>query len=517
VRVALGRFGRNVLGALLCATLVGLAGGSAAASAQRLERVGAGDPEIDRRIDALIASGAYTVLTESRTIARGDTIPTTLVVAAATVRVEGVILGDLIVIDANVFVRPTGVVHGGTLNVIGGYYPSELAAISGDVLSAPNAPYRVEYDGDVIRLVGLVRRPTFELEGFRGLLVPSYDRVDGLTVSGAGALLLPAAAGFEPRLRARVDYRTARRAVTGNVEIVAERDELRLAAGVERTTLTNELWIHPRWKNSLTFFFAGNDYFDHYAADLAYAEARLPVLRGGVVPVELTLRLQAEQAGSLEARNVWSVFGRGERRPNRPVNEGRINSAIASATAAYAGERLIAGAAVLVEGGRGNLTLDSTPAAELGTFGRYQFGLDVAMAGLRHHTLQIDANFRGPLPGTDDLPRQRWSHVGGAHTLYTYPIATFQGDRLVHVHTSYSVPFRDFRLPLVGPPTIEAIHVAAMAWSRTTPRDLEQNVGAGIRAGFFYVRYMVNPADTGQSDLSVGLTLPARARPWARN
>jgi hypothetical protein len=495
--------------ALLLATVNG-------AAAQRIERVGQGTPDLDRRLDAVIA-GQYTVLTENRLVTRTDTLRGTVVVTGATVRIEGVILGDLVGLAGNMFLRPTGVVTGNVLNVVGGFYPSELAEIGGVVLSAPNAPYRVEQTPDLVRVIGLDRRPRFVLEGFRGLMVPSYDRVDGLTVPVGGALLLPNAATFENRLRTRLEYRTARRRLTGGAELVAEREPIRLAAGVERTTVSNELWIQPRWKNSLIYLFSGNDYFDHYEADRVYVEALVRPLAVGPLPVELGVRLQREDARSLAAANPWSLLNRSATRPNRPVDDGRIVSAIAHASTAYSGQTAIASGGALVEFGRAQMPLGWTEPAtepEAGNFGRIELFADVALAGLRNHTLEIDANFRAPLPGTADLPRQRWTHVGGGRTLYTVPIATYHGDRLAHVHTTYAIPIDAVRLPLLGPPTLDLIHVAAMAWTRQEERSLEQNIGAGVRAGFLYLRFMVNPADTGQTELGFGLTLPGRAPPW---
>jgi len=55
------------------------------------------------------------------------------------------------------------------------------------------------------------------------------------------------------------------------------------------------------------------------------------------------------------------------------------------------------------------------------------------MKAIANHTLEIEANFRGPLPGTETLPLQRWTFVGGSGTLYTFDIAEFRGDRLAFV------------------------------------------------------------------------------------
>jgi hypothetical protein len=501
---------RSVRLAATCALLL-LA---ARVDAQRIERAGRGTPDLDRRIDA-VAGSPFVVLGGDTLIARTDTLRGTAVVAAGRVRIDGVILGDLVALGGSVFLRPSAVVTGDVLNVAGGFYPSALATVRGTVISEPNAPYRVEQDNGTIRVIGLDSRPRFETDGFRGLLLPSYDRVDALTLPIGASLLLPRARSLEPRLRGRLEYRTARERMTGSLELALENETLRVAAGAGRATMTNDEWIRPRWNNSLAYFFVGNDYFDHYEADRAWVEFVVRRPEGVSSPLQLGVRAQVEDARSLVASNPWSLFNRDETRPNRMVDDGRIVSALLDAATGYDGATAVAAAGIRVELGDARMPLTWTdPETAAGRFGRYEAWVDLALAGFLDHALEIGADARGPLPGTDHLPRQRWTHVGGSGTIYTRPIAQFQGDRLAHVHTRYAMPIAAVRLPLLGPPTVDLIHVAAMAWSRDEPRDLEQNVGAGVRAGFLFVRYMMNPADTGETEFAVGFTLPSRPRPW---
>jgi hypothetical protein len=489
--------------------------------AQRIQLGARGEPEIDRFL-AELAGREYTVIRTNQLITRNDTLTGTIVVARATIRLEGTIIGDLIGLDANVFLRPSAVVTGDVVNIAGGLYPSELATIHGTLLDAPTAPYRVTVTDDVIRIDGIDARPRFEREGLAGLLVPTYDRVNGLTARAGARVVLPYMAGFDPRLRGRLAYRTARRAVTGGVELAAERDALRLAAGAERTTLTNETWIRSPLSSSISYLVMGNDYHDHYRADRLYVEAER-VGSSHAITTTLTARAQLEDGRTLDARNPWSLFRRDQIRPNRPMDDGTIASAILAGAGAYEGETLIAGAGALLEAGsfaRRDAALPPPNGAYVPdsyAFGRAEAWIDLAMAALLNHTLTVEARAQGPLPGTEALPRQRWTMVGGDRTLYTYPIGTFHGDRLFWVRSGYAIPFPEaIRLPVLGPPTLELVHVAAMAWTRDEARSIEQNVGAQLRAGFVYVRLMIDPHGATERALDVGLMFPPRSRPWQR-
>jgi hypothetical protein len=133
--------------------------------------------------------------------------------------------------------------------------------------------------------------------------------------------------------------------------------------------------------------------------------------------------------------------------------------------------------------------------------------------------LEIDAYAQGPLPGTDSLPLQRWTFVGGSSTLQTFPIAAFPGDRVVFVRTRYTVPGNPrFRLPLVGAPDISLIHVGGMAWTNARKPGFEQNIGVQLfLMRVAWVRYFINPTDPGgQNELGFGVSLPRSLRPWER-
>jgi hypothetical protein len=496
--------------ALAAAFALLLAVGAAPAAAQRFELVGAGEVELDRHIRQIQAAPDIVYITENRVFSPADTLRGTIIVLEASVRFENVIIGRLVGINASMFIRPGAVITDGVTNLLGGLYPSELAVIEGEIVNAPNAPYRLERDGLVWRLIGQDTRPRLALEGIRGFSLPTYDRVEALTLTAGAALLLPRVGRSEPRLRAQAQYRTRRQAPAGTLELRVDAPASHLSFGAQRATLTNDAWMRSTAVNTLTYFFFGNDYRDYYEADRAWAEAGRRLWTRDDFNAGVTLRVQAERARTLEAGNPWTLFGADTIRPNRPVNDGDIFSGILGADATWTGPTVVA---------RGGGGLEIAPRGVGGDFdfGRYEVWADWAMLALFGHTLEIDARLQGPLPGTAMLPAQRWTMIGGATTLPTFEIGEFHGDRLAFVQTLYSVPLPFLRLPFIRPTLLQFMHAAGMAWTQEERRDLEQNVGVRLQLPIFFVGVVANPAeplDRVRFDFS--LVIPQRAFPWER-
>jgi hypothetical protein len=481
------------------------------ASGQQVEVRGRGDADNDAYLRRLVESGQYQLIARDTLLVAADTVHGTALVLRATVRIDGVITGDLVIVDANVFLRPNARILGNVRNIGGGYYPSENAAIAGGVRTEPNASYLVREEADGARLVilGTAQPSVIVRPGIFGLAIPTYDRVDGLTLSYASGLLLPRMGGVEPVVNGRVDYRSRRGAITGGLELALPRGATTVAIGAERTTLTNERWIRGDLDNTISFFFMAKDLRDYYAADRAYAEVRR-VVETGPRTTELFVRGQVEDATSLTAGNPWTVMGT-PRGDNLAVDDGRIGSVVGGGRMEWdlpvhrvRVEALAEAAGAVLDGDH--------------SFMRYVASADWAMRTFRNQTLRVQPHFQGPLPGTDSLPRQRWSFVGGSGTLNTFDVAEFRGDRVAFVETQYIVPL-PFRVRFLGSPDLELLHMAGMAWTGEESPPLEQNVGARLRFGFVNVRFLMNPAATGEQtrfDLSAGLNLPRRAFAWER-
>jgi hypothetical protein len=493
---------RSLSVALLATTLC-----ATAAAAQAVELRGRGDVDNDIFLARLLERGGYVVLARDTLIGQADTVRGTALAVGARVRLEGVVTGDLVLVDANVFLRPTARVLGSVRNIGGGLYPSELATVAGGVHSEPNAPYQVrELDDATIVIQGLTRRAAFVPAGIFGLLPPTYDRVDALTLRTGASLMLPRVERVEPLLRARLDYRTRRQRLTGGLELGLPRGRTELAAGVERTTATSERWILGDIENSLTFIFAGNDYRDYWEADRAYVELRR-TLETGPRTFAAFLRGQLEEARTLEAGSPWTLFGT-PRQDNIVVDERRIASLLAGGRLDWSQPLHIVRVAGILEAAGSVFQGEHT-------FNRYEVDADWAMAALRVHTLRIHAHASGPLPGTDSLPGQRWSFVGGSHTLETFDIAQFRGDRVAFVETRYTVPFPRLRIRFLGRPDLELAHAAGMAWTQDSRPPLEQNLGVRVRFPLVNLRVAMDPSRPPRyARFAVGFNLPRRSYPW---
>lgn len=495
---------------VLAAFLIGASGAAAQQPGQpadpRVEKRGRGDADNDAFLRRFLADD-YVLLGRDTVISHSDTIPGNALVLRATVRIDGVVAGDLVAVDANVFLRPTASVLGDVRNIAGGFYPSDLATVAGTTRSEPTAPYYVEErDDGTFVIQGLIQHSSLVLSGLYGLQPPSYDRVDGVTVTAGAGLLLPRVERFEPILRGRVDYRSQRGVITGGAELGMPRGNTELALGAERTTLTNERWISSDLSNSVSYFFTGKDYRDYYEADRAYAELRR-TLETGTRTTTMFLRAQIEEATSLPAGSPWTVLGT-PREDNIAVDESRISSALAGGSVDW----MLRNHVVRLGG-----TLEAAGTALRGrhTFTRYDATADWAMAAFANHTLRFEAHAQGPLPGTDSLPPQRWSFVGGEGTLQTFEMAEFRGDRVAFVETTYSIPVRRMRVRLLGVPDLQLIHLAGMAWTADESRSFEQNLGVRVRFSVVNVRFVLDPTravDKGR--FIFGFNMPRRSYPW---
>jgi hypothetical protein len=495
-------------------TFVLVLAAAASVRAQRVVRfVGHGEPDLDARIRQLLA-GPYLLIARDTVLPQGQTVQGNVLVVRSTTGIEGTVQGTVLDLDANLFVRPTAHITGDLVNLGGGLYRSELSKTDGTIVNRPLAPYRVDIRGDTVDIEGFSRNPSVI-----ALMpaLPSYDRVNGLTVRAAAALRIPAAGRIEPEIRGKASFRTARTSFGGGAELALIHNTSMLKAGFEREAVTNETWMIGDVINSVAFLFAGNDYRNYYEADRVYAEA-LHEFRVRRMLWGFSLRAQREDGTALRAHNPFAFTGR-HFRENFPTplcstcNSaplGRISSATLSGHGGWAGvtAALQANASVEIAG---------TVAGGDQSFKGYKATGEYAMQGIANHALDVYVYAQGPLPGTDDLPFRRWSTVGGAYTLFTYPVGFFLGDRVAYERTQYLIPgSQRFRLPFVGAPDLTLIHVAGMAWTRTSHRKLEQNLALQLQALVVYVWAAVNPADRSQHEIGFGLGLPVSRRPWER-
>lgn len=491
---------------VLAAAGLAMAAGSAA---QTVELVGRSDVALDRRLERLLASDPL-VITEDRRIPLGDTVRGSVLVVDATVIHEGTITGDLVLVDAGVFVRHQAVVGGDLVNIAGGLYRSERARIGGTIIDLPEADYRVVREAGRI-VVEATRTPSrWEPDGFAGLRVPMYDRVNGLTAMLGGALRLPRLRNVTPRLRGHVGWRTSLSDPVYGVELELQGAATAASFGYALTSDTYDDWAVADVRNSLNYFWDGDDYRNYFEAERAWVALTREV---GDVAKRFHARVRVagriEDAVSLPGSDPWHLWGDAAR-PNPAVDGGRIAGVVGRGELEWHGFSTNFEAGVEYEAGRDWMEGEHV-------FDRVSVWARFAMAALFNHTLDVSTFGQVPVRG-DTLPAQRWSMVGGPLTLPTAATGAHRGDHVLFVRSRYRMPTPDvIALPVLGAPEIQLIHTAGMAWLDGGGDALIQEIGAGLQFFSLYLQYMIRPSDTAMSQLVVGLNWPfAPALPWER-
>lgn len=334
-----------------------------------------------------------------------------------------------------------------------------------------------------------------------GLRVPSYDRVNGLTLPWGPQLAID----DKLELDALVSYRSH----LGNWDPSLEAslrptvaDEIKLYVG--RGTFTNDSWIRSGLLNSVAALFVGSDARNYFRADRAslrfihtFATSALtltPFIGGNIEKDWSTGSLTPD-------KTPWSFFGRtGDlrmRRPNPPVSKGRVNSILGGS-----------GFQIARGGLEANLGVSVEHAFKAPTFG-CAFpgipGLSCGEAAFTQTTIDSRAKFptfgnqtfefkgHAVVAGGDVLPPQRFVYMGGAGTLATVDLLALGGDNLLFLMGDYVIPIDRIVLPFVGSPFVALTYSTGNAGVGTIP-TLIQNLGIGVGASVLRVDYTIDPA-----------------------
>lgn len=483
-----------------------------ALAAQTVVTSGDGDVLMDQRLERLLQGGEYAAVSTDTTIARGDVVEGSLLVLGSTATIEGTIDGDLVLIDGEVFLRPSAAVRGDVINLGGGLYASELATIQGETQDRPRAPYRVRREGELIVIVAESERATFELDGMFGFHVPRYNRVDGLALDWGATTRVARFGLTEAFVHGQAGYRTDRGAFAWGGSLILERGAWQLEGGAERYTASNDRWIRGDVRNSLDFVWEGDDLRNYYEATTGFLELQRRFgQEESPRQVRVGVRLQTEDADPLETGSPWTLWGDDSLRVNPPLADGSIRSAIPWIEAEWLTPRTALEGRLDVELGQPDGTIDET-------FARLHVGGEWAMLALRNHTLEIETQWLVPLGMAELLPPQRWAMLGGSGTLRTLGDGAMLGDHLAYIETEYIIPFpRAWRLPVLGLPELQLLHIAGGAWSGERDSRFVQNLGARIEVFAFYARYIIDP-ENDDTEFTVGVSWPFDSEyPWQRD
>ena len=421
-------------------------------------------------------------------VGRGSVERRTLIVLGRTAAISGRVEGDVLVIGGDLFIRPAAEIIGRAIAIGGGVYPSTLAFVAQGTQSFRDMTYEVRREGDGYRLEYRSLREHASqpllfplLYGFR---VPSYDRVNGLSIPFGPTFTFANGRGDATAL---VTYRSDLGAFDPQLKGRLQLDRrTRVRVDVQRGTFSNDAWIWQDYVNSFSAIALGIDTRNYYRADRAeltvqriweYTTSSLEPFVGGTHE-----KSWAVGPGLGATSGPWSLFGRtdslGMFRPNTAVPDDRTTYALAGATYLWQPPDLTLRIRSQVEVPIDAVRHDAL-GAELGSIQYQQVTTDAALGFLTfgEQSYALDVHWVTTLGDTAEP--QRFGYLGGSGTLPFLDLLEQGGDQVLLVDQRYSIPLLNVRLGLLGSPTLQLRHRLGSAGVRKLPA-FEQMLGFGV-------------------------------------
>lgn len=434
---------------------------------------------------------------------RDSTIPTSLIVLGRPTYVSSRVRGDVVVIGSDLFLRPGSEISGRAIAIGGTVARSTLGQVGGTVqsyrddtylISASGPPYQLDYRN---QRVG--KPPLFQLAGLQGLLMPSYTRVDGLSLP-VGALVTLGERLVE--LQPSLTYRSRLGVVDPGVDVRIGVDRpLRLEAELGRSTRTNDDWIYSDLLNSALMLGVGRDTRNYFRADGGTARL-IAMRRGAAYTLEPFIGGRIEKVSPIAATgNVWSVLGRssveGGQRPNPLVEPGTVGSALGGLDLRYKAGPVT---------GKFTAAAEQSLKAPTGTSSFTQLTLHgaVGFPTFSTHDLRIEGH--AVATAGDSVPRSRYAYLGGSGTLGLLDLLEQGGSQLLFLDSRYRIPIDRLVLPFVGSPAITLRHQMGAAGVGSLP-TLEQAVGVGVSVRMLRMDFLTDVAGDRGSKISFGVSL----------
>lgn len=485
--------------------------GAARAAAQRLVVEGASRHPAAAALHEIADRRSYRVIDRDTVLPAFFRHDGDLVVVDAAVRLEGSVTGSVAVVGGAFFLRPGAHVGGVAVAAAGIIGMSSLATI-GDTLFLPlDYDVVVQKQGEeyAVRLTAPPRPPLFRPQGVLGVIMPSYDRVNGAT------LRLGLQGGFgtdslRPQYEVVGSYYSARGEVGGTGRFLLPfggRAHLSISGG--REVLTRDEWIRGDLSNSLSALLVRSDVRNYFESDFGEVmiEQLPPTMlaeREGYFAPRMGVRASRDR--SLESRDPWTLFGDEPWRPNPPVFEGTLTSAIVGFSAGWRGVTSAFASSADLE-----WAFPSPAGLSWGdrTFVQVVVDGGWSMLALWNHTLTLRGHVMQTF-GPDPAPPQRRSLIGGPGTLPTLEKGELRGDNLVFLQSTYAVPLTFLTLPLAGIPELAVRHAVGSAWvTETDAPRWEQNIGVGVNVSVADLFLYFDPAaEDRDPHVSVGFHLP---------
>ncbi len=288
--------------------------------------------------------------------------------------------------------------------------------------------------------------------GIHGFDVGHLNRVDGWTPS-LGITLLAVRPNALPTLDLAAGLRTNRTddpwARAKVSQIFAGLDRLQVTAEAYLDTRTPDGWKVGARENDVWVFLARTDLRNYYDAE----GVRLAVSSSDLRPWGLTLVLQSEHNESLVQDPFFTfttLFGDdGNFRPNPAVLDGRVTSASLEARFVTASSQ---SPALRVPGWSLGAGLERAWQGLGGDVSFWRGTLHVRRYTrlAERHWLNARAYVTGPVFGTDALPGQRFTYLGGPGSLPGFDTLELGGDRgvLGSVEYTYQLPNTSWSTPV---------------------------------------------------------------------
>lgn len=437
---------------------------------------------------------------------RDSTISTTLIVIGRDTYLASKVQGNVVVVGGDLFLRPGVDVSGHAVAIGGTVATTALGRVGGRIESYRDETYDVTatpggYTLDYRPLIAAHTTPLIRLAGIYGVLIPSYDRVNGLSVP-VGALVTLAGGAIEAE--PTVTWRSRLGSFDPNIAVRINQDRpVRFEGRVGRDTRSNDKWIYGDLVNSLTSFFAGNDTRNYFRSDIV--EGRLFALRrdtGRTIEPFVGARYE-KTSGVTAVGNVFSVLGRKDiRKMARP------NPAVASANIGS----LLLGASLFDTSGVVITRLRAQAEQSVSTSGGGSKFLQLTLDGLltfptfRTQRLRFDMHAVTTPSGT--VTGARYAYLGGSGTIPTLELLEMGGDELFYLESRYVVPVERVVLPLAGSPVITVSDYIGSAGVGGLP-TLHHAIGIGVGLSVVHFNYTrdVTGRATHRNRFSFGVSL----------
>ena len=435
---------------------------------------------------------------------RDSALSTSLLVLGRPTYLAGRVDGDVVVIGADLFLRPGVDVRGRAVAVGGTVANTTLGTVAGGTLSLRDETYDITREGATFALRHRDLRaadiaPVFSLAGISGLLLPTYERVDGLSLPVGATVASP---GSLVSLTPTATYRSRLGTVDpGGTFLVTPSSGVRVEFTGGRTTRTNDAWIYSDPINSLTSFFVGIDTRNYFRSVGGDARIIATVDRSSFL-LQPYVGARVERVSPISATgDVWSMFERGDTlrlaRLNPPVERGDIRSALAGADWELFANDIT---------GHGYLRAEQSFDTPDGTSNFLQFTLHSSIQFPTFGSQSLKVKVHGVAGFGDATPMSRFAYLGGSGTLATLDLLEQGGNTLLYVENRYLIPIEAIQLPVIGAPVLTLRDAFGASGTGRLP-ELQHEVGVGI--GMSALHLDVNTAVAGRkrTKVSLGISL----------